>query len=80
MFAFLFLAPYARTTRYEEAFFPWKTKEKKARFARAPHYKSRGCMESFVVTRREKNTAVFYTTHNAPSAPPGPIQEESTLQ
>ena len=39
MFCFLFLAPYARTTRYEEAFFPWKTKEKKARFARAPHYK-----------------------------------------
>ena len=37
MFCFLFLAPYARTTRYEEAFFPWKTKEKKARFARAPH-------------------------------------------
>ena len=35
---FLFLAPYARTTRYEEPFFPWKTKEKKARFARAPHY------------------------------------------
>ena len=35
---FSFLAPYARTTRYEEAFFsPWKTKEKKARFARAPH-------------------------------------------
>ena len=41
MFCFLFLAPYARTIRYEEAFFslfPWKTKEKKARFARAPHY------------------------------------------
>ena len=38
MFGFLFLAPYARTTRYEGAFFPWKTKEKKARFARAPHY------------------------------------------
>ena len=37
MFGFLFLAPYARTTRYEEAFFPWKTKEKKAHFARAPH-------------------------------------------
>ena len=36
-FVFLFLGPYARTTRYEEAFFPWKTKEKKARFARAPH-------------------------------------------
>ena len=34
---FFFLAPYARTTRYEEAFFPWKTKEKKARFARVPH-------------------------------------------
>ena len=34
---FLFLAPYARTTRYEEAFFTWKAKEKKARFARAPH-------------------------------------------
>ena len=34
---FCFLAPYARTTRYEEAFLPWKTKEKKARFARAPH-------------------------------------------
>ena len=38
MFCFLFLAPYSRTTRYEEAFFPRKTKEKKARFARAPHY------------------------------------------
>ena len=37
MFIFLFLAPYARTTRYEEAFFAWKTKQKKARFARAPH-------------------------------------------
>ena len=36
-FVFTFLAPYARTTRYEEAFFPWKTKEKKARFARVPH-------------------------------------------
>ena len=34
MFCFLFLAPYARTTRYEEA---WKTKEKKARFARVPY-------------------------------------------
>ena len=34
---FVFLAPYARTTRYEEAFFPWKTKETKARFGRAPH-------------------------------------------
>ena len=34
MFCFLFLAPYARTKRL---FFPWKTKEKKARFARAPH-------------------------------------------
>ena len=30
MFGFLFLAPYARTTRYEEAFFPWKTKERMA--------------------------------------------------
>ena len=37
MFWGFFWAPYARTTRYEEAFFPWKTKEKKARFARAPH-------------------------------------------
>ena len=37
VFCFLFLAPYARTTRYEEAFFRWKTKDKKARFARAPH-------------------------------------------
>ena len=39
---FLFLATYARTTRYEEAFFPLenqgkKGKEIKARFARAPH-------------------------------------------
>ena len=32
----LFLAPYGRTTRDEEYFFPWKTREKKARFARAP--------------------------------------------
>ena len=39
MFCFVFLASYARTTRYEEAFFPWKTKEKNARFARAPHNK-----------------------------------------
>ena len=39
MFGFLFLAPYARTTRLIRLFFPWKTKEKKARFARAPHYK-----------------------------------------
>ena len=37
MFCFLFLAPYARTTRYEEAFFHWKTKGKRACFARAPH-------------------------------------------
>ena len=38
MFGFLFLAPYARTTRYyAEAFFPWKTKEIKARFTRARH-------------------------------------------
>ena len=42
---FIILAPYARTTRYEEAlfpwkksFFPWKQKEEKARFARAPHH------------------------------------------
>ena len=34
---FFILTSYARTTRYEEAFFPWKTKEKKARFARTPH-------------------------------------------
>ena len=38
-FVFLFLAPYARTTRYEEAFFPSETKGKKTRFARAPHDK-----------------------------------------
>ena len=34
---FLFLAPYARTTRYEEAFFSLENHGKKARFARAPH-------------------------------------------
>ena len=39
MFCFLFLPSYARTTRYEETFFPWKAKEKKTRFARAPHEK-----------------------------------------
>ena len=37
MFGFLFLVPYARTTRYEEALFPLENQEKKARFARAPH-------------------------------------------
>ena len=38
MFCFIFgTLDYACTTRYEEAFFPWKTKEKKARFAREPH-------------------------------------------
>ena len=36
-FVFLFLAPYARTTRYEEAFFSLENQGKKARFARAPH-------------------------------------------
>ena len=30
MFCFLFWAPYARTTRYKQGFFPWETKEKKA--------------------------------------------------
>ena len=29
MFGFLFLAPYARTTRYEEAFFPLENQGKK---------------------------------------------------
>ena len=28
MFGFLFLAPYARTTRYEEAFFPFENQGK----------------------------------------------------
>ena len=37
-FYFLFLAPYARTTRYEEAFFSLENQGKKARFALAPHY------------------------------------------
>ena len=36
-FVFLFLAPYARTTRYEEAFFSLENQGKKVRFARAPH-------------------------------------------
>ena len=34
---FLFLALYARTTRYEEAFFSLENQGKKARFAHAPH-------------------------------------------
>ena len=42
MFGVLFVTPYARTTRYEEAFFPLETKEKKARFARVPYYYSSG--------------------------------------
>ena len=29
IFSFLLMAPYARTTRYGEAFFPWKTKKKR---------------------------------------------------
>ena len=40
-FVFLFLAPYARTTRHEEAFTSLKKQEKKARFARAPHDKKK---------------------------------------
>ena len=32
----LFLAPHARTTRYEEAFISLENQEKKARFAHAP--------------------------------------------
>ena len=43
MFCFLFLAPYARTTRYEEAFFSLEKQGKKARFARAPHYNTVCC-------------------------------------
>ena len=38
MFGLLLSAHYACTTRYDEAFFPCKTKERKARFARVPHY------------------------------------------
>ena len=41
MLGFLFLAPYARTTRYEEAFFSLENQGKKARFARAPHDKKK---------------------------------------
>ena len=41
MFCFLFLTSYARTTCYEEAFFRWKTKEKKALVAHARHYYAR---------------------------------------
>ena len=38
MFSFLFLASYARATRYEEAFFSLESQGgKKARFACAPH-------------------------------------------
>ena len=37
-------------------------------------------MESLRRGMTKKITAVLCTTHNAPSAPPGPLQEESTLQ
>ena len=37
-------------------------------------------MESLRRGMTKKITAVLCTTHNAPSAPPGPFQEESTLQ
>ena len=51
-FVFLFLAPHARTTRYEEAFFPWKTEKKKnASLARliinAFHLWERACVLNF---------------------------------
>ena len=45
MFGFSFLAPYARTTRYEEAFFSLD-QGRKARFARAPHSNFRLVWES----------------------------------
>ena len=35
---FFFLIPCARTARFEEALFSLEIHEKKARFARAPHY------------------------------------------
>ena len=39
MFRFLFWAPYMLVRPVmKRLFFPWKTKQKKARFARAPHY------------------------------------------
>ena len=57
MFGFLFLAPYARTTRYEEAlrrlFLSWKIKEKNDRFARAPHYSLANLYRCYAI-----NTAV----------------------
>ena len=43
MFGFTFLAPYSMLVRpvMKRLFFPWKTKEKKALFARTPHYKDK---------------------------------------
>ena len=41
MFGFSFWVPYARTTRYEEAFLSLESQGKKARFALAPHCKKK---------------------------------------
>ena len=38
-FVFYFWHPMLVRPVMKRLFFPWKTKEKKARFARAPHYK-----------------------------------------
>ena len=60
-FSFLFLAPYARTTRYEEAFFSLENQGKKARFARAPHYNPPK-VSNRVIFARILRTSIFLLT------------------
>ena len=61
MFGILFLAPYARTTRYEEAFFSLENQGKKARFARAPHYNPPK-VSNRVIFARILRTSIFLLT------------------
>ena len=58
----LFLAPFARTTRYEKAFFPLENQEKKARFARASHY-NKECISGMNLKALSQQHAPVFCLH-----------------
>ena len=63
MFCFVFLAPYARTTRYEEVFLP-KGKNGLGRFAPSalPHYYKNTLFTYILAPIRTYVPAVLYTS------------------
>ena len=67
MFCFSFLAPYARTTRYEKAFFSLENQGKMARFARAPHYYAEFILASLLPPLRLVAAFFFCFSLDSPS-------------